>query len=288
MKALLNSPQLSSVKTRKNTNIPSQTFWRRASYRQEFERKIDLVVVDSKVENYQQLISGVKAGTEVILLDRTRDGIEQITEILGDRQNINSLQIVSHGRVAAVEIGSTELNIHNLETYSSQLQQWGKALSKTGSILIYGCNVAAGKSGREFANKISEITGKNIAASNTITGSSKLGGDWKLAITTGEINAELAFKKEVLETYNYVLGTLVTENFQNPTALGPWIYGTSGGAIQPGLTAGSGPGIIPSLSLGDPPGGGALRLTSNANNQAAIVIYNNPISSVDGLRVIFD
>jgi Domain of unknown function (DUF4347) len=71
---------------------------------------IYLSIVDSKVENYQQLVSGVKAGTEVILLDSTRDGIEQIAAILSDRQNINSLQIVSHGKAASVELGSTGLN----------------------------------------------------------------------------------------------------------------------------------------------------------------------------------
>ena len=31
-----------------------------------------------------------------------------------------------------------------------------------------------------------------------------------------------------------------------------------------------------------------MRLTSNAKDQAAFVIYNNPISSADGLKVIFD
>ncbi|NJM60900.1 MAG: DUF4347 domain-containing protein [Oscillatoriales cyanobacterium RU_3_3] len=254
----------------------------------ESQAQKNLAIIDSKVENYQQLVRGIKPGTEVFVLDRTQDGIKQITEILSDRTDIHSLHIISHGKVAGLEIGSTALNPDNIESYSSQLKQWGKALSQTGNILIYGCNVAAGKSGKEFTDQISEITGKNLAASSNITGSTKLGGNWQLEVTTGQINVELAFKPEVLATYNYVLGILVTESFQNPTALGPWIYGTSGGAIQPGLTSGSGPGIIPSLGLGDPPGGGALRLTSNADNQAAFVIYNNAIPSGDGLRVIFD
>ncbi|WP_332960332.1 DUF4347 domain-containing protein, partial [Microcoleus sp. AR_TQ3_B6] len=256
------------------------------------EAQKSLVVVDTRVENYEQLIGGVKAGTEVFVLDPTREAIEQITEILDRRNSITSLHIVSHGREAALEIGRAELNIDNLETYSSQLQQWGKSLSESASILLYGCNVAAGESGMKFLQKIRKFTGANIAASNNRTGNAALGGDWELEISTGQINTEIAFEKEVLEGYTSVLSTLVNENFKDPTVVGPWIYGVGNTlTANPGLTAGSTPnpnGVIPILGIGDPPGGGTLRLTSNAFNQAAFVIYNNPISATEGLRVTFD
>ncbi|MEG4247091.1 DUF4347 domain-containing protein, partial [Microcoleus sp. Pol10D4] len=248
--------------------------------------------MDSKVENYQEFLRGVKRDTEVILLDRFRDGIEQIAKIAASRHSLNSIQIVAHGASASVEIGSTQLNIHNIETYSSQLQQWGKALNESGSILLYGCNIAAGESGIKFIQKLSEITGVNIAASNNLTGSAALGGDWELEITTGQINTEIAFEKEVLEGYTSVLATLAAEEFKNSTAIGPWIYGVGNTSTpNPGLTAGSTAnpsGVIPALGTGDPPGFGTLRLTSNEFRQAAFVIYNNPISATEGLRVTFD
>ncbi|MEO6860821.1 MAG: DUF4347 domain-containing protein, partial [Microcoleus sp.] len=267
-------------------------FFAGARSQAEPEAKKSLVVVDSRVENYRQLIGGIKAGTEVFILSQTREAIDQITEILGQRHNINSLHVVSHGREAAIAIGSTELNLDNLETYSNQLQQWGKSLSESASILLYGCNIAAGKSGLKFIQKIREFTGANIAASQNPTGSAALGGDWKLEITTGQINAELAFEKEVLENYTSVLATLAAEEFKNSTVIGPWIYGVGNtSTANPGLTAGSTPnasGVIPALGTGDALGTGTLRLTSNQLNQAAFVIYNNPISATEGLRVTFD
>ena len=270
----------------------NNNFFEKATSTAEPEAPKSLVVVDTRVENYEQLIGGVKAGTEVFVLNPTREAIEQITEILVQRNSITSLHIVSHGREAALEIGSTELNIDNLETYSRQLQQWGKALSESASILLYGCNVAAGESGIKFLQKIREFTGANIAASNNRTGNAALGGDWELEISTGQINTEVAFEKEVLEGYTSVLATLVNENFKDPTVVGPWIYGVGNNlTANPGLTAGSTPnpnGVIPILGIGDPPGAGTLRLTSNAFNQAAFVIYNNPISATEGLRVTFD
>ncbi|WP_333119228.1 DUF4347 domain-containing protein [Microcoleus sp. SVA1_B3] len=291
MKTLPNLSNLSAVQTRKYTTNMASKILRRASYKAETAPRKNLAIVDSKVENYQELLGGVKRGTEVILLDRFRDGIEQITEILGQRSSITSLHIVSHGREAAVEIGSTELNIDNLETYSNQLQQWGKALNESASILLYGCNVAAGESGIKFIQKLSELTGANIAASNNLTGSAALGGDWKLEITTGQINTEIAFEKKVLEGYTSVLATLAAEEFKNSTVIGPWIYGTGNASTpDPGLTAGAANpnGVIPALGTGDPPGTGTLRLTSNVKAQSAFVIYNNPISATEGLRITFD
>ncbi|MEG4072747.1 DUF4347 domain-containing protein, partial [Microcoleus sp. Pol14C2] len=265
---------------------------RQASYKTETASRKNLAIVDSKVENYQQLLRGVKSDTEVILLDRTRDGIEQIAEIAASRHSLNSIQIVAHGASASVEIGSTELNIHNIETYSRQLQQWGKALTETGSILLLSCNTGAGESGLKFIQKISEITGANIAASNNLTGSAALGGNWELEITTGQINTELAFEKKVLESYTSVLATLAAEEFKNSTVIGPWIYGVGNTTTaNPGLTAGSTQnlsGVIPALGTGDPAGTGTLRLTSNAFGQSAFVIYNNPILATEGLRVTFD
>jgi hypothetical protein len=38
-----------------------------------------LIFVDSQVENYQNLIEGTAPNTEVIVLDSSQDGIEQIT-----------------------------------------------------------------------------------------------------------------------------------------------------------------------------------------------------------------
>ena len=283
---------LSGVKTSKSTNIAIQSnlfFNQAASCTAEYESPKNLVIIDSRVENYEQLIGGIKAETEVFVLNPTREAIEQITEIVRHCRNINSLHIVSHGREAAIAIGGAELNIDNLETYSNQLQQWGKALGESGNILIYGCNVAAGESGIKFIQKLSELTGANIAASNNLTGSAALGGDWELEIATGRINAELAFEKEVLEAYTSVLATLVAEDFKGDTIIGPWIYGVAGTSANPGITAGvANPnGVIPNLGIGggDPSGSGALRLTSNAKNQAAFVIYNNPISATEGLRV---
>ncbi|MCL2933902.1 MAG: DUF4347 domain-containing protein, partial [Trichodesmium sp. MAG_R03] len=46
------------------------------------EQQQRLVVIDTRVENYRQLATGVTPETKVALIDPNRDGIEQITELL--------------------------------------------------------------------------------------------------------------------------------------------------------------------------------------------------------------
>ncbi|MEG5006249.1 DUF4347 domain-containing protein, partial [Microcoleus sp. B5-C4] len=260
----------------------------------------NVLFLDARVENGDSLARGATADTEVFVLDSTRDGVEQITRILAVCSDLDSLQIVSHGREAGVQLGSIELCNDNLETYSHLLQQWGKALSERGDILLFGCSVAAGERGEAFVRRLSLIVGADIAASDNLTGSAALGGDWELKFAIGEIKARIAIEKEVLEAYPYALGTLVNETFRNSTVRGPWIYGGNNGALFnpsngvaaanqliPGITGGTVSGVLPALG-GASPGDGALRLTPAVNLREAFVIYNNPIPSTDGLRVQFD
>ena len=258
----------------------------------------NVLFVDARVENSDSLARGATADTEVFVLDSTRDGVEQITRILANCSDLDSLQIVSHGREARVQLGSIELWRDNLETYSHLLQQWGKALRERGDILLFGCSVAAGESGAAFVRRLSLIAGADIAASDNLTGSAALGGDWELKFATGEIKASIAIEKEVLEAYTYALGT--NETFKNSTARGPGIYGGKDGALLnpskgvpvanqriPGISGGTVSGIIAALG-GSSPDDGALRLTKAADDPEDFVIYNNPITSTDGLRVRFD
>jgi len=258
----------------------------------------NVLFVDARVENSDSLARGATADTFVFVLDSTRDGVEQITRILANCSDLDSVQIVSHGREARVQLGSIELWRDNLETYSHLLQQWGKALSERGDILLFGCSVAAGESGAAFVRRLSFIAGADIAASDNLTGSAALGGDWELKFATGEIKASIAIEKEVLEAYSYALGK--NETFKNSTVRAPGIYGGKDGALLnpskgvpaanqriPGITGGTGSGIISALG-GSSPGDCLVRSTKAADDPEAFVIYNNPITSTDGLRVRFD
>ncbi|WP_293211437.1 MULTISPECIES: DUF4347 domain-containing protein [unclassified Microcoleus] len=102
-----------------------------------------IAFIDTSVPNYHSLVAGVTPGTEVVVLDGHEDAIDQITQILADRANIDSIHIISHGSPGSLQFGKTRFSLDNLETYSQQLQQWRNAFTGSADILIYGCNVAS-------------------------------------------------------------------------------------------------------------------------------------------------
>ena len=64
-----------------------------------------------------------------------------------------------------------------------------KSAFEDADILIYGCDVAAGSTGRAFIDLLAQLTEADVAASTDTTGASFLGGDWTLEAQTGSIEA---------------------------------------------------------------------------------------------------
>ncbi|QLE55490.1 choice-of-anchor I family protein [Nostoc sp. TCL26-01] len=170
-----------------------------------------ILFVDSTVPNYQNLIQGLNADTQVVILDPNQDGILQITEAL--KSGIfDTVHIVSHGTQGNLQLGTAQLNAATVPTYSHLLGQWSNYLAPGADILLYGCNVAQGNAGQNFVQQLHQVTGADIAASDDATGSVVLGGDWDLEYSTGTITAPLAFQIGAMAAYNSVLAPFTAGN----------------------------------------------------------------------------
>ncbi|MEH2283289.1 MAG: Calx-beta domain-containing protein [Nostoc sp.] len=190
------------------TNLPKndRSKSRNNSTKKLIEASINIVFIDPKVIDYQSLLAGITLGSEVVILDPNRDGLAQITEFLAKckSNSVQSIHIVSHGSAGSLQLGSSNLNLTNLNSYKNQLQKWASALTDNADILLYGCDIASGE-GTKFVQQISRITGADVAASTNKTGSVALGGDWNLEVNTGKIEAPLAFDSEVIKAYKSIL-----------------------------------------------------------------------------------
>ncbi|NEP82997.1 MAG: DUF4347 domain-containing protein, partial [Okeania sp. SIO3B3] len=170
-----------------------------------------LLFIDSKVENYDRLISQVDPQTKVVILEANGNGIDKIAENLGKYHQVETIHIISHGAKGTLYLGNSILNLDNIHQYAESIQQWGKCLSADGEILIYGCQVASGKEGREFVRQLHQLTGANIAASETLTGNVNRGGNWNLEVIFGQLKSALAFTPEVRASYPGVLANIVVD-----------------------------------------------------------------------------
>jgi hypothetical protein len=160
-----------------------------------------IVFIDSNVEDCQTLATGVTPDTEVVILDPSKNGIEQISQVLNQKR-FTSVHIVSHGSPGSLYLGNTQLNLDNLEEYTSQLQNWFyTSLNKGWDLLLYGCNVTAGDAGEEFITKLHNLTGAQIAASTTRIGHAAKGGNWNLDYQTSKFSSKLAFNQNTKQNY---------------------------------------------------------------------------------------
>ena len=173
----------------------------------------DIVFIDASVEDYQTLLLGIDPNAEVVLLDPTRDGIEQIAEILGDRSNLDAIHIISHGNQGELYLGTSVLNLGSMQgEYADELATINQALNQEADWLIYGCNFGQGLDGQKAASVLAQLTGADIAASDDLTGNSRLGGDWDLEVQTGIIESTVIVEEQAQHNWSGLLATFNVTN----------------------------------------------------------------------------
>ncbi|NDJ19679.1 DUF4347 domain-containing protein [Myxacorys almedinensis] len=163
----------------------------------------EILFIDRRVSGYQSLEAGVRSGMTIIELHPNQDGIVQISDALEQFRVRKAVHIVSLGDKGVVRLGAAQFSNSTLGLYSSDLKSWATSFDTGVEILIYGSNFGVD---RKLLERVSTLTGANIAASSDRTGSSTLGGDWELEqkvvrVNTAAIATQLAFQPTTLNTY---------------------------------------------------------------------------------------
>ncbi|MBX8510732.1 DUF4347 domain-containing protein [Pseudomonas cichorii] len=163
-----------------------------------------VVFVDSRVKDADSLLVGVAPGAQVVMLDATKDGLQQIADYLESHQGVSSVQIIAHGNSGDLWLGNSYLSADNIAQRSALLAEIGNDMVAGGDILIYACNTAEGELGLSFVDSLASLTGRDIAASTNRTG---VGGDWTLEIATGTIESASALSQQAMNSYEWGLAT---------------------------------------------------------------------------------
>ena len=89
----------------------------------------EILFLSPSVRDYQQLLDGISPNVEVIILDPTRDGVEQMAEILTGRTGIDAIHLIGDGNEAEMHLGASFLTQDSISTrYAEQFQQIGQSL----------------------------------------------------------------------------------------------------------------------------------------------------------------
>ena len=148
----------------------------------------EVAFVDTQVEDYQTLVAGIAEGVEVFLIDAESNGLEQMVALLQGQSGIDAIHVYSHGDVGQLTLGNLLLDGDNLAQNASLLTQIGETLSSEADLMLYGCYVGADSEGQSFIDGIAQFSGADVAASDDLTGSGALGGDWDLEASAGTID----------------------------------------------------------------------------------------------------
>jgi len=111
------------------------------------------------------LVDGETSVT-VIRLDGQGDGVDQLSELLSEYQDISALHVLSNGEPGVLRLGAATLTSASLEQYRQQLEGWGRAMKAGGDILLYSCNVNAGLVSIASADRLAGVTLSDTASND--------------------------------------------------------------------------------------------------------------------------
>jgi VCBS repeat-containing protein len=202
---------------------------------------VELVIVDRSVPQAEALADALQQANrdgralEVHWLEADQDGVDQISALLQGRHDVSALHLISHGSDGALQLGAITLNGQTLHRYADQLSSWRQELASDVDILLYGCDVAADATGRAFVDDLRLLTGADLAASEDLTGSAELGGNWDLEYAAGQIQTPTVLQASLMADWHGLLATYTVTSTADTLTAGTLRYAIT----QANLNAGA-------------------------------------------------
>ena len=121
----------------------------------------EVVFLDISVPDYQTLLAGIdKPDARIVLIDGSRDAIDQMADYLDGQSGIDAIHIISHGSAGNLILSGQTYSAETLaREYATDLARIGHALTADGDILLYGCDIGKGSAGERFMQTVAEMTG---------------------------------------------------------------------------------------------------------------------------------
>ncbi len=183
---------------------------------------VELAVIDTAVAGAEALITDIErqqqAGRAIIVVEvgTGDDGIEAVSHALANLyaqgNSVSAIHLIGHGDANGTNLGATRIDMAALRSRSLEFANWAPVLTADADLLLYGCDIAGTDAGQFFVKGLAQLTGADVAASDDLTGSARLGGDWTLEYQSGHIEASVAISEPTQQTWHHVLATFTVTN----------------------------------------------------------------------------
>ncbi|MFM7563833.1 MAG: DUF4347 domain-containing protein, partial [Planctomycetota bacterium] len=178
------------------------------------EPRRELVVIDSRLPDFAQLRSLWELASSddviytILTLDSASDGLQFVTDYLAQsRESFSAIHLATHGFAGGLSLGTTTLTSGSLSQFADELSAWQLNLTADADLFLYGCYIADGSGGELFVDNLSRLLGRDVAASSNATGSSLLGGDWKLEYQVGSVADQTMLYGQLSDSWQHLMLT---------------------------------------------------------------------------------
>ncbi|MCP1625187.1 VCBS domain-containing protein [Pseudomonas nitroreducens] len=165
----------------------------------------NLVVIDARLENRDQLAANLPVGTTALVVDAGQDAIAAISNALTQLGKVDSIQIFSHGATGQFTLGNQTFTSQSVDQLGERLSAWRGELNAGADIQLYGCDTGSGAAGQALVNELARWTGADVGASSNATGSTSAGGDWNLEVRAGDVDKSIALSADTLVSFQGLL-----------------------------------------------------------------------------------
>ncbi|GEK11095.1 tandem-95 repeat protein [Pseudoalteromonas peptidolytica] len=172
----------------------------------------ELIILAADVKDKHLFYQRIRPGIEVIDLKAGSSGKQQLIFWLKQYRGLDAVHLVSHATAGTIHLGDERVNKTDFAHDSQLTDAINQAMKPGADLLFYGCELAANNHGFELVEIIKKNTHVDIAASNNLTGSRDLNGDWELEIHKGEVNTTIPFSETALKDFSDVLAVDKTIN----------------------------------------------------------------------------
>jgi len=246
------------VSVKENPNAP---VLERLEPRELLSAAWDVVLIDAGLTDSSELLGAASGAEQVVMydsrLESAADVLSRAVELVlsADRQ-LASLSIISHGAPGSFALGSDWISLSDIESTAAAWADLGESMIDGGEIYLYACSVAAERgTGRELLDRLADLTGADVFASDNITGS---GGDWRLETASAGAESKLdaglpiPFDSAVLSKYTGKLASVT--NYRSIGVESAALYEIGTASVDVGTTTvtfAGGASLSDNIGMGD-------------------------------------
>ncbi|MCG9728658.1 DUF4347 domain-containing protein [Shewanella sp. Isolate13] len=126
------------------------------------DQSINLIIVDRRLEQVEQILSGVRGELHLLILEEDVDPFEQINRALYDEPLYSNVTIVAKASSSAIYLGGRWIDKNYLLEHQSSLSLFAEQFSDNSELTLYTTNLITSHYGQEFIGVLANLTQLNV------------------------------------------------------------------------------------------------------------------------------